>query len=699
MRNFVVQTVVIMGIISWFARSANADWVPTNGPYGANVESLEMMGSKLFVATHGGGVYTTMDNGENWKESNTGITNMYMRTLGFFNGTVLAGTNGDGVFRSTDSGTTWNRVATGPANGYVQSFVINGTTIYAGTYGGMFRSSDNGVSWNAVDTNFKKITVWSMASSGNTIFAGTSDSGVIRSTDNGSTWSFINPEPEFPMGSAQDVATNGTTVFAARNYSTSSTMYRSIDNGTTWSKVYSKGNNTFVNSIVFGENVIFAATTIGVLLSTDNGLTWTKSNTGLSDTIVKALKVNGTTIFAGTENGGVFRSTNNGGNWTAVNTGINNISFRIFSAKGNTLFAMAGRSGGFRSTDNGTSWTPVTIASSNPYCFSFLECGDTIFAGTLQGAFFSTDTGTHWTSINFGFEGVAVHTWVKHGNELFIGTPRGIFSTSNGGSSWKLIGLGSIYDLSVASLQMCGDDLIAATYKHGIYLLTKGDTSWSALNTGLKDKNINCLAISGNTVLAGSSTYNIFRSHDKGMTWTDTIKSISGISSFLVLDTAILASGKGVYCSKDTGTTWTKVITGLPTATANSSITSIAVCGDNLFAGVNAKGVWRRPIQEILTTPMVQVVKKQRRVSPYTFSINAAAGRKIRLELTLDQPGKVWGAVYDLSGRQVTVIVNQTLHAGIHHQIWDASGLSNGCYLVRVRVGGVGGVRMVRLLE
>lgn len=218
------------------------------------------------------------------------------------------------------------------------------------------------------------------------------------------------------------------------------------------------------------------------------------------------------------------------------------------------------------------------------------------------------------------------------------------------------------------------------------------------MNTGLKDKNVECLALSGNTVIAGSF-YGIFRSRDKGMTWTDTIKTSGGINSFVVLDTAIIASGSGVFCSKDTGSTWTKVTTGLPTNTANSSIPTLAICGDHLFAGVNAKGVWRRPLQEILTTPKVQTRRNAAKPSLLTFNIHETAGQKISFEFSLNQPAKVWGAIYDLSGRLVSVVINQTLGVGVHRQILNARSMSKGCYLVRIRAGESSGVKMVRLMD
>jgi hypothetical protein len=50
--------------------------------------------------------------------------------------------------------------------------------------------------------------------------------------------------------------------------------------------------------------------------------------------------------------------------------------------------------------------------------------------------------------------------------------------------------------------------------------------------------------------------------------------------------------------------------------------------------------------------------------------------------------GQVRLAVYDLTGRQVAVLVNTTMAAGRHTIAWDASGLPSGVYVIQLRAGG-----------
>jgi hypothetical protein len=49
-------------------------------------------------------------------------------------------------------------------------------------------------------------------------------------------------------------------------------------------------------------------------------------------------------------------------------------------------------------------------------------------------------------------------------------------------------------------------------------------------------------------------------------------------------------------------------------------------------------------------------------------------------------PSIVHIAIYDVLGREVTTLVNESLAAGTYSRVWDASGLASGVYLYHMRV-------------
>jgi len=55
--------------------------------------------------------------------------------------------------------------------------------------------------------------------------------------------------------------------------------------------------------------------------------------------------------------------------------------------------------------------------------------------------------------------------------------------------------------------------------------------------------------------------------------------------------------------------------------------------------------------------------------------------------------------VYDLLGREVAVLVNETLPAGVYKATWDASRFPSGVYLCRMQAGEFVAVRKMLLVK
>jgi hypothetical protein len=55
--------------------------------------------------------------------------------------------------------------------------------------------------------------------------------------------------------------------------------------------------------------------------------------------------------------------------------------------------------------------------------------------------------------------------------------------------------------------------------------------------------------------------------------------------------------------------------------------------------------------------------------------------------------------VYDLLGREVSVLVNETLKAGLHTRTFDATGLPSGVYVYRLQTGSFVATKTMTLLK
>jgi hypothetical protein len=56
-------------------------------------------------------------------------------------------------------------------------------------------------------------------------------------------------------------------------------------------------------------------------------------------------------------------------------------------------------------------------------------------------------------------------------------------------------------------------------------------------------------------------------------------------------------------------------------------------------------------------------------------------------------------SVYDILGREVTVLVDERRDAGVHEVTFDAAGLSSGVYFYRLQAGDFGQSRRLVLLK
>jgi hypothetical protein len=358
-----------------------------------------------------------------------------------------------------------------------------------------------------------------------------------------------------------------------------------------------------------------------VLLCPIASAQWVQINgdIGLYYSDILSLALVGTNLFAGTSERGVFLSTNNGSSWTAVSEGLPRWAFsgrgagqydttnyyyysiQCLAVSGTNLFAGTSERGVFLSTNNGSSWTAVSEGlprlAYDTTNYSSIQClavsGTNLFAGTSGGGvFLSTNNGTNWTAVNSGLIDTeitsdpaarsVVNVLTVSGTNLFAGTDGGgVFLSTNNGSSWTAVSEGlprSAYDTtnyyyySIQCLAVSGTNLFAGTSERGVFLSTNNGSSWTAVSEGLPRlaydttnySSIQCLAVSGANLFAVTQ-------------WR--YKPVDASS--------------GVYHSTNNGTTWTAVgLLGLARDRPQAGRICLAVSGTNLFAGTSERGVF-----------------------------------------------------------------------------------------------------------
>lgn len=163
--------------------------------------------------------------------------------------------------------------------------------------------------------------------------------------------------------------------------------------------------------------------------------------------------------------------------------------------------------------------------------------------------------------------GGTVSCAITYDSTVYIGTANGgVFeSTTSKLVAWKPRPVG-LKNGKITALAHSAKDLYAATADSGIYIFNGyagSDRYWKKINNGLTTLRIKTLiAVDTGTVLAGTDGNGIFKTVDKGLTWTKISNSTldnAVITGFAKSGTRlfVIGSSQGVFTSDNKGDTWT----------------------------------------------------------------------------------------------------------------------------------------------
>ena len=619
---------------------ADTTWspLPPVAPWLPGATCLLSTGTGLVAGAQGPGVFRSTDHGITWQRWISGLDGA--ESIGCFaqRGNVLfAGTN-RGVYLSADGGANWTATNAG-LDFWVQSLLVRDSCLFAGTFGsGVYRSTDYGAHWSVANNGLTGSIVWSFAVLDTCLYVGTwGMEGVHRSTDNGLTWKVFEDGP-YKVPNVNALVVMGTTILAG---TVRHGVYRSR-NGGPW-ELLSDGPASVVSFHVAGSQ-IFAGTFDGVYSSPDTGDTWNAHYSGLKGTSINFLLREGRNLFAG--GGDLFLSVDDGASWTKTHGYTQDIKSLV--VVGSDYFA--GHPWGVsRSTDGGINWFQAGPWDGGGAVSLAVIADGTgkshLFAGTdSNGVFLSTDRGLNWTPVNSGLTDNMVHCLAAMDTILFAATRSGVFRSTDRGTDWTPVNWG-LTDTDVRCFAPSGMNLYAGTADSGVFLTTDGGNAWGAVNNGLTSLDVLCLAARGTRVMAGTSA-------------------------------------NGVFFSENSGASWARADTGLRPL----PILALELGDSTAFAAPRGYGVWRRPLQEMLTA-----VNGPSGAQPAFFNLGQNYPNPfnpttvIRYQLPVTSEVKL--VVFDILGREVALLVNERKALGSYDVKFDASGLSSGVYLYRLTAG------------
>jgi hypothetical protein len=408
-------------------------------------------------------------------------------------------------------------------------------------------------------------------------------------------------------------------------------------------------------------------------------------------------------MYVGTNGAGVYKTTNGGVNWVQTNTGLLNLAVQCMAiSKSNPNVIMLGTTntgtspGVYRSTDAGANWTLKNNGITEtilPQCIAIDPtnaniCYTAIFIGTanaVNGLYKTTDGGDNWFVSNTGtgsfknFLSIAINP--LNANVIYLGTsfdfvsstgPQKIYKSVNAGALWTDMSTGlpslttDINPVRALSISTADTAVVLAglfqnsTTNGGAFLTTNGGSQWTKIQTGLP--NVVGALIRSALIRTGSST-EFYLGYDG-------------------------ATSTGVWRTTDKGVSWSNFSGGALLSTYIVRALAFKLSPDSTVyagvAGTTGFGVYEYSFIPVgVEPPGSNVPSSFALYQNYPNPFNPVTN----IQYDIPKASNVSLKVYDMGGREISTLVNESKQPGTYNISFDASNLSSGAYFYKLTAG------------
>ncbi|RPI19423.1 MAG: T9SS C-terminal target domain-containing protein [Ignavibacteriae bacterium] len=646
---------VALGYAGTFVKTTNTgtNWFITHAVAGnVAVNQISLYNGWFFNSTTGlacgesGNIRRTTNGGVTWDSVSSGVTVLlYGMHFVDANTGFACGSSGN-VIKTTNGGLAWSPLTTGVTYTCYNIFALSASNLYVatGTSGILLTSTDGGTNW-IKDTTGTSTTLYDVAfKNANTGVVSGSSTNLRVTTDAGATWTSTG------TGLASSTL-YGINYFSASNtwYASGNSFYafRSTNDGLTWDSVSLSGNQFYVSTYYTLDRngtTLFTAGAFGLMnSSTNSGANWTAhNNLPYSSTLndIWCDNMNGRVIAVGSvAPTPVFYSTNGGTTWN--NTAATGVTQAMYGLKMiNSLTGYATGSSGkiLRTTSGGVSWDSVTYAGVNGiiYCPDFINVNTGWISGASGVVKKTTDGGTTWNTQTSGVTTTLYRIdMVDSLTGWFIGSTATLRKTTDGGTTWNAqtpnysSTLYWINMLNANTGYLCG---AGSTLRR----TTNGGTNWDTVLTPVSATHYSVSFTNVNTgFVVGGTGY--------------TIRTSNGGTSWEINNDG--AATHGAVFAKGYDSAW---------ACASSGAVM------KLYNTFTGSTTWNSQVPEAY-------VLSQNYPNPFNPTTI--------IQFAIPKAGKVSLKVYDITGREVAVLLNNILlNAGTVKQEFSGTNLASGVY-------------------
>jgi hypothetical protein len=243
---------------------------------------------------------------------------------------------------------------------------------------------------------------------------------------------------------------------------------------------------------------------------------------------------------------------------------------------------------------------------------------------------------------------------------------------------------------------VCGTSIFAGG-DFGVYKSTNNGINWTLTSLTLSTVSF---AVNGNNIFAGTwisgTAKGVYLSTDNGTSWTQTSLNNRNINSMAVSGNNVFAGGyqNGFYVSTNNGSNWTPRNEGI---TGTTSVFALCILNNYIFAGTGTYG-YRRPLSELIIgiQPISMVIPEQYKLHQnYPNPFNPVT----KISFDIAKTGFVSIVVYDALGRKVETLVSQQMNAGSYNMDFNGAELTSGVYFYKMEANGFANVKRMVVLK
>lgn len=383
--------------------------------------------------------------------------------------------------------------------------------------------------------------------------------------------------------------------------------------------------------------------------------------------------------------------------WESQNSGSTQALYSVSTVSDQIGWIAGAGSTVLRTTNGGSTWTNVSTSTvvGDVYNIYAWSANDAICT-TSPGATFiykTSNGGANWTQVYTlagGFINALIMTSATEG--YGFGDPVTakwtIVKTTDGGSTWARMATEPAQVGGEAgwnnSAQIIGNHMWFGTNQTRVYHSTNLGVNWtSSATTGTVNSYALQFNDTSNGLVCGTA---VVKTTNGGANYALTTSPSTGAMFGITgagTDWWAIQSSAQVYRTTNAGTNWTSVytLTGATLQSINFKVVSGCPVG---WAGSSTGGIARMKVSGVGVNPISSEIPEsymlqQNYPNPFNPSTN--------INFSIPQSGFVTLKVYDMSGREVSTLINEVKSAGSYIVGFNASGLSSGAYFYRLEAG------------